>query len=76
MLERIQSIFRRVFRNQELVITEHTSAKDIRAWDSLTHIELIAAIEDDFGIRFSFNEVMGFNSVGDIIKIINSKTVC
>jgi acyl carrier protein len=73
MLEQLQQVFRKVFQDKDLVITTNTSAKDIKMWDSLTHLELIASIEEEFKINFSFDEVMQFNSVGDMIQVIEKK---
>jgi acyl carrier protein len=73
MLERMQQVFRAVFEDQRLVITPETSAKDIKMWDSLTHLELIAAVEAEFNLKFSFSEVMGFNNVGDMLRLIEKK---
>ncbi|MDF2438059.1 MAG: putative acyl carrier protein [Bacteroidota bacterium] len=73
MQERLQEVFRKVFGNDKLVITESTSAKDIKMWDSLTHLELITAVETEFNIRFSFTEVMEFNTVGDMMHAIREK---
>jgi acyl carrier protein len=73
MQERIQNVFRKVFRRDDLVITDASSASDIPMWDSLTHLELIAAIEEEFNVKFSFREVMEFNSVGDLRNCILSR---
>ena len=73
MLEQLQEIFRKVFGNPHLIITPSTSAKDIKLWDSLMHIELIAAVEEAFSINFSFNEVMEFNNVDDLLRVIEKK---
>jgi len=73
MLEQIQTIFRKVFQDESLVIQPSTSANDIAMWDSLTHIELISSIEDAFQIKFSFQEVMKFNTVGDMLQVISQK---
>ena len=75
MLEQLQKVFRRVFENDNLIISLTTSAKDIKMWDSLTHLQLIAEIESEFEIIFSFNEVMMFNSVADIIITIQKRSV-
>lgn len=71
--EQLQKVFRVVFQNSGLVISESTSAKDLKMWDSLTHLELIAAVEEEFKIRFTFNEVMEFDTVGDMLKAIEIK---
>jgi len=73
MIERLQKVFREVFEDQRLIVTPETAAKDIKMWDSLTHLELIAAVEAEFTIKFSFNEVMGFNNVGDMMRVIEKK---
>ena len=72
---KLQQVFRAVFRNEELVLLPSTSAKDIKMWDSLTHLELIASVEEAFHVQFSFKEVMQFNCVGDMISVINKKVV-
>jgi acyl carrier protein len=68
--EQLQKAFRKVFQNDKLVISADTSARDIPMWDSLTHLELIAAVEEEFDIRFTFNEVMQFNTIGDMLVVI------
>ena len=73
MLEQIQKVFRSIFQDEVLIIQATTSANDIKMWDSLIHIELIAAIEAEFNVEFSFNEVMGFNNVGDMIRSLETK---
>ena len=74
MLEQLQNVFRSVFRNDKLIIQVTTSSKDIKIWDSLMHLELIAAVEFEFNIEFSFNEVMSFKNVGDMMAVIEKKT--
>jgi acyl carrier protein len=73
ILHQLQEVFRKVFRQNDLVINNNTSAKDIQGWDSFMHIELISTIESEFKITFSFNEVIKFNTVGDMIKSIEEK---
>jgi acyl carrier protein len=73
MLERLQKVFRNVFEDQSLMITIATAAKDIKSWDSLTHLELIASVEEEFSVKFTFNEVMGFNTVGDLLSLLEKK---
>ena len=49
------------------------TASDIDEWDSLTHINLIVAIEKEFGISFTLEELEQQNNVGDTIDMIINK---
>lgn len=54
-------------------ISENTHAFEIKGWDSLNHIRLMAAIEDHFGIKFSVKEMRSIMSVTDILKFLREK---
>ncbi len=69
----LQEVFRKVFENNSIAITEQTTANDIKGWDSLTHMTLINEIEQYFKIELSFNEVNSFTTVGDMLRCIGSK---
>ena len=71
-LEILNEIFRDVFDDESLVITESTSAEDISDWDSLTHIRLTAAIEKSFGVRFAMNEIPELKQVRNILAKIEA----
>lgn len=73
MLSRLESLFRGVFDQPALQITRGTSAKDIAGWDSFAHVNLIVAIEEDFGIRFTTREIGAFTCVGDVIDLLARK---
>jgi acyl carrier protein len=72
-LTKLQSIFRDLFDEDDLVITNETSANDIDDWDSITHIQLLVLIEKEFGVKFSSAEIHNFKTVGDIVKCIENK---
>ena len=73
ILDITRAIFKEVFMEDSLEIQLETTAADIEGWDSLTHIELVSAIENKFSIQFSFREVMNFNSVSDMIDVIQNR---
>ena len=73
ILEEIQDIFRDVFDDEELVISEETSAADIDDWDSLVNIQLMVAIGKHFDVRMTTQEITGFENVGDIVRCIKEK---
>ena len=66
----LQDVFRQVFNRPDLVITEKTTADDVKGWDSLKHIELIVSVESKFGVKFKTAEVTKLNDVGDLIQML------
>ena len=73
ILAELNAIFQQVFRDSSLKILPTTTADDIRGWDSLTHMNLIAEVEKHFDLEFSFDEVMDFQNVGDMVDSIRQK---
>ena len=71
--ERLQEIFRDIFDDEELEIREEMSAKDIEAWDSLAQINLIIAIEKEFGVKFNLEEVSKLKNIGEMLGLISLK---
>ncbi|MCR4637968.1 MULTISPECIES: acyl carrier protein [Ruminococcus] len=70
ILPRLNEVFRDVFGDSSLSVNENTTSADIEDWDSLEHINLIAAVENEFGLRFKMREVSGMKNVGEMLAII------
>lgn len=73
IMKKLNRVFREVFDDDSLKITEKTSAKDVDGWDSLMHITLIAEVEDAFHVKFSMKEVTGMQNVGEMASLIERK---
>lgn len=71
--ERLQEIFREVFEDDEIILKEEMTADDIEDWDSLTHIQLIEEIEENFKIDFTLQEVTELKNVGEFISLVEKK---
>ena len=71
--DRLNEVFRNVFDDDEITVDAGTTADDIEDWDSLEHINLIAAVEDEFGIRFKMGEVSAMKNVGEMVGIVKSR---
>lgn len=73
IMTRLQEIFRDVFEDDELEIGLMTSPKDIEAWDSLEHINLISAIGSEFHVKFSLNEMGKLQNVSNMLEVLKQK---
>ena len=73
IMEELQKIFRDIFDDEELVLTEKTSADDIEDWDSLAQIRLVVAIEKHFNVKFAMEEVEVLQDVGGMADLVRSK---
>ena len=56
-------------------ITADLTMKDLDVWDSLKHMEVIAALEQQFELQFSFDEIVSMRSVGDIKRVLSNTGV-
>lgn len=72
-MESLNEIFRMVFDDDTIQIAPEMTANDVDGWDSLSHVNLIVAIEADFGIRFSQKELLTFKNIGDLLNCIDKK---
>ncbi len=72
-LESVNEVLRQVFDDPGLTITAATTANDVDGWDSLSHVNVIVAVETRFGIRFGQREALTFRNVGDMVRAIDAK---
>ena len=70
---RLDEVFQDVFDNEEIHVSDETTAEDIEDWDSLEHISLIVAVENAFGIKFGMGQVTRMKNVGVMADIILEK---
>ena len=70
---RLEKIFKNVFNDESVVLTNELTANDVDGWDSLSHMLLISEVEQEFSIKFKLNDLNKMRNVGDMINIIISK---
>ena len=70
---KLNEVFRDVFEDEDITVNDQTTADDIEDWDSLEHINLINAIEQEFGIKFNMGQIVSMKNVGEMVSIIESK---
>lgn len=70
---RLTKIFRDVFDDESLVAAPEMTAADVEEWDSVNHITLVVAIEEEFGIKFKTAELEKMKNVGQMVEGIERK---
>jgi acyl carrier protein len=73
IVSRLTPIFRDVFNNDALEVSEGMTAKDVPTWDSLSNINMIIAVEKAFGVKFSIKDVRNLKNVGELLDLIKRK---
>ena len=73
LIEKMNGIFAEVLDDEDIQLNYETTADDVEDWDSLSHIELIVALEKHFGIRFRSDEIQNFSNVGAMSEAILTK---
>ncbi|MCR5672052.1 MAG: acyl carrier protein [Butyrivibrio sp.] len=73
VFEKMNEVFRDVFDDEDITVTDATTADDIEDWDSLEHINLINAMEQEFGVKFTMGEIVKLKNVGEMADLIISK---
>ena len=73
LLKEVNDIFKDVLDEEGIVLTRETVADDVEDWDSLTHINIVVAIEKEFNIKFTSLEIQNFEDVGAMCDSISKK---
>ncbi|NOW94985.1 acyl carrier protein [Mucilaginibacter sp. SG564] len=73
ILKTVNDIFIDVLDDDTIVLTYETTANDVEEWDSLNHIQLVVAIEKQFRIRFTSQEIQSWNNVGELVNSISNR---
>ena len=71
--ETLNGVFQDVFDDESIEVHDETTSDDIEDWDSLEHINLIAAVEQEFGVKFNMGQVVSMKNVGEMVDSILSQ---
>lgn len=74
VIQQFQDIFIDVLDEEDIVLSSDTTADDIDEWDSLTHVQLIVAIEKHFKVKFTVSELETYKDVGAMCQAVITKT--
>ena len=56
-------------------VTDDLTMKHVATWDSLKHMEVVVALEQQFGLQFTFDEIVTFQTVGEIKRVLRARGV-
>lgn len=73
ILKKVNEIFIDILDNDDIVLNENTTADDVEEWDSLSHIQLVVAIEKKFKVKFTTQEIQGWKNIGSVCDSIINK---
>ena len=73
ILEQVSNVFADTLDEDNITLSESSTADDVEGWDSLTHVQLVVAVERKFKIRFTAKEIQSWKNVSEMIDSISSK---
>ena len=73
IMAQVQEVFRDELELDDLELTDETTADDVEEWDSLSHVQLVVALEKAFGIKFTSREILSWDNIGDLVDCISKK---
>lgn len=73
IFQRLTRIFAQVLGNEDIILKPETTADDVEGWDSFNHINIIVAVEMEFGIKFNASELEALRNVGDFVALIEKR---
>ena len=71
--QQLSGVFRDIFDDPALEISDSTTANDVEGWDSITHVDLINAVENSFRVRLNTKDVKALQNVGDFLRLLASR---
>ena len=71
--EQIKYIFEKTFELNDFKLSSDSKFEEVPGWDSLGHMQLISALEDEFDIELGIEEIIGVDTVQKIQNLVNSK---
>jgi acyl carrier protein len=72
-IKEIKTIFIEILDNEDFELKETTGAKDVEGWDSLTHIQLVVALEKYFKVKFTSSEIQAWKNVGNMMDSLEKR---
>lgn len=68
--QKLTEVFRTIFNIPDLELRDELTAADVPGWDSFNHVNLVIAIEIEFGVTFTTDEISALQNVGDMKRLL------
>lgn len=72
-LLRVQGVVADQLDDERVVLAMNTTAFNVEGWDSLAHVRIMIAVEEEFGVKFQMSEITSLTDVGDLVRVIKAK---
>jgi acyl carrier protein len=73
IMKEVEDIFKDVLGRDTVHLDASTTAADVEDWDSLTHIQLVVAIEKHFKVKFTAAQIQSWKNVGAMCEALHEK---
>ena len=73
IITKIAEVLGDVVGDDNLVLTEATTAEDVEDWDSINHVKLLIGLEEDLDIHFETSETGSLANVGELVALLERK---
>ena len=70
---RVERVFREVLDDRRLSLTPESAPGNVAGWDSFAHVKLILALEEEFGVSFTVDDVAEAANLGDLIQVLKQR---
>jgi len=72
-LKTLETIFRELFLDDSIRLTETSSPADIDEWDSMAHVTLLSMVERAFGVRFTAEDMGSIQDVSGLLQTLHAR---
>ena len=73
ILERVTEVVRDQLDVDDISLEMHTVANSVDGWDSLAHVRIVVAVEEEFGVQFQTTEITSLKNVGDLVRLVSAR---
>ena len=75
MVMKLEELFATILREPVSILSNEASPASVRSWDSLRHIELVMAVETQYGVQFETSEVVTIRTLGCMRELLQQKGI-